>query len=124
MPRQKLHPVNANNGAVLLGGQGDLQLFQAETARKTSQSPACGYRIWIIRYDHWVPRSCSQVPPHAIAREPAEGELMSARQATRYVKAFNREAIARHRKLWAVALPVAVRFEGEPHPGDVLSDHD
>lgn len=79
------------------------------------------YRVWIARYEHWAPESCSQVPPSAIAQELAEEETMSACQATRYVEAFNRAALARHRKLWAIALPVTMRFEGEPHPGDTIT---
>jgi len=45
---------------------------------------------------------------------------MSASQAARYVEAFNRAAAARRRKVWAVAVPVTVRYEGDPRPGQRL----
>lgn len=78
------------------------------------------YRVWIVRYPRKAPKRYTQTPADAIAQEPAENDTMSARQAARYVAAFNRAALARHRRLWAVALPVAVRFEGEPQPGDAM----
>lgn len=93
----------------------------ADVSQGSDGCAATQYRVWIARYEHWTPRNCRQVPPKAIAREPAEREAMSACQAARYAAAFNRAALARHRRLWAVALPVAVRFEGEPRPGEVLA---
>jgi hypothetical protein len=45
---------------------------------------------------------------------------MTPRQARRYVEAFNRAALGGSRKVWAVALPVRVRYEGEPQPGEPL----
>lgn len=101
MSRQKSRPANPKHGR------------RGRTVRL--------YRIWITRYEDWAPQNCLQLPPVAIAQEPAESEAMSARQAARYVEAFNRAALARRCKLWAVALPVAVRFEGEPRPGDTLT---
>lgn len=81
---------------------------------------ATRYRVWIARYQHKAPASYTQVPADAIACEPAEAETMSARQAVRYVEAFNRAALARRCRLWAVALPVEIRFEGEPCPGETI----
>ena len=46
---------------------------------------------------------------------------MTARQARRYVEAFNRMALARGKKVWAVALPVTVSYGGDPQPGAPLS---
>ena len=60
------------------------------------------------------------VPAGAIAVEPAERGTMSARQARRYVEAFNRAVQERPQKIWAVALPVAVRYVGDPQPGDAV----
>ena len=45
---------------------------------------------------------------------------MSARQATTYVRAFNEVLLAKRLTIWAIALPVAVRYEGEPVPGQRL----
>ena len=60
------------------------------------------------------------VPPGAVAIEPAEGQDMTVRQARRYVEAFNRAALGGARKVWAVALPVRIRYEGDPRPGEPL----
>ena len=57
------------------------------------------------------------VPAGAIAVEPAEPGTMTVRQAGRYVEAFNRAAQSGPRKIWAVALPVTVRYVGDPQPG-------
>jgi hypothetical protein len=47
---------------------------------------------------------------------------MTVRQARRYVEAFNRAAFSRswHKKRWAVAVPVTIRYDGEPEPGEKL----
>jgi len=75
------------------------------------------YRVWIATYGDWDSR---QVPPEATALEPAEEEAMSAPEATRYVEAFNRVAMTARRKIWAVAMPVAVRYQGDPQPGQTV----
>jgi len=76
--------------------------------------------VWIAAYQDWQPAGCQDMPPQAVALEPAEEGTMSARQARRYVLAFNRVALSQGRGLWAVALPVALRYEGDPQPGQVL----
>ena len=45
---------------------------------------------------------------------------MTVRQAKRYVEAFNRAAAGGAQKVWAVALPVKVHYEGDPRPGEAL----
>jgi hypothetical protein len=84
------------------------------------EEPVARYRVWIAAYQQWQPANCQDVPPQAIALEPAEQGTMSARQARRYVAAFNRAALGQGRRLWAIALPVAVRYEGDPRPGQLL----
>lgn len=80
------------------------------------------YRVWLAAYQHSAPQRDSDVPPDAVALKPAEPGTMSARQAARYVRAFNRAARAGGTRTWAVALPVAVRYDGEPRPGQSLAD--
>ena len=79
-----------------------------------------GCRVWIVRYGESVPRGWHDVPPGAVAIEPAEGHAMTPRQARRYVEAFNRAALGGTQKVWAVALPVTVRYEGDARPGERL----
>jgi hypothetical protein len=76
--------------------------------------------VWILRYEQWEPQSLHDQPPRAMAVEPAERGTMSARQAAVYVEAFNRAALDGRRRLWALAVPVMVRYEGEPRAGEIV----
>ena len=78
------------------------------------------FRVWIAAYEHWRPSDVGDVPPKAVAIEPAEEGTMSGDQAVAYVEAFNRTAIGRPRRIWAVAMPVTVRYEGEPKAGETI----
>ncbi|MEN6450359.1 MAG: hypothetical protein ABFC96_07710 [Thermoguttaceae bacterium] len=78
-------------------------------------------RVWIVRYEGPRPNGWHASPPDAVAVEPAERRTMSVQQANRYVEAFNRGTAAGGRKVWAVALPVTVRYEGEPRPGEPIA---
>ncbi len=77
-------------------------------------------RVWIVRYGEAAPAGWHEVPPGAVAIEPAEGQTMTAKRARRYVEAFNRAALDGTQKIWAVALPVRVRYDGDPRPGEPL----
>jgi hypothetical protein len=46
---------------------------------------------------------------------------MSPRRAARYVATFNRVAAAHGRPIRAIALPVTVRYEGDPTPGQAMN---
>ncbi len=83
-------------------------------------SAARRYRVWIVARGSWEPSQANDVPPAGVALEPAEEATMSAAEAACYVEAFNRAAQTRKRPLWAVALPVTVRYEGEPRPGELV----
>ena len=78
-------------------------------------------RVWIVRYGGDPPADWHDIPRDAVAMEPAERQTMSAGQARRYVEAFNRAAVGGARKVWAVALPVRPRYDGDLHPGELLS---
>jgi hypothetical protein len=78
------------------------------------------YRVWIVRYQGWRPNNWCDAPAGAIALEPAERGTMTVGQARRYVEAFNRAAQSGPQRIWAVALPVAIRYEGDPKPGEAL----
>jgi hypothetical protein len=79
-----------------------------------------GFRVWIVACGTWRPRHPRDQPLEAVALEPAEEGILSARQAARYVKAFNRTARAQRLAVWAIALPVTVRYEGDLRRGDKL----
>jgi hypothetical protein len=78
------------------------------------------FRVWIVRYDGWQPQNAQDTPPTAVALEPAENGTMTRPQAQAYTEAFNRAMLAAGRSLWALALPVAVCYQGEPQAGQVL----
>ena len=85
----------------------------------------CGeerFRVWIVAYDGTRPADWRDAPARAVALEPAETGTMSARQAGLYVEAFNRTASGSPQNQWAVALPVTIRYEGDPQPGQLLSE--
>lgn len=78
------------------------------------------YRVWIVRYPGWPPDAWHDIPADAVAVEPAEREAMAAGRARHYVEAFNRAAQAGQRKIWAVAVPVVLRYVGDPQPGETI----
>ena len=77
-------------------------------------------RVWVVRYEGAPPTAWHDVPAGAVAIEPAEGQTMTARRAGRYVEAFNRAALRGTHKVWAVALPVTILYEGDARPGERL----
>ena len=80
------------------------------------------FRVWVAVYRDWQPGHDRDIPPRSTALEPAEPGTMTARQARRYVGAFNRTALACRKKIWAVALPVTVSYGGDTQPGAPLTD--
>ena len=78
------------------------------------------YRVWIVTCEGWQPQSASEVPPHAIALEPAEEGLMSAAEAGAYLEGFNQTAVELHTGRWAVMVPITVRYEGDLAAGGVV----
>jgi hypothetical protein len=78
------------------------------------------FRVWITASGDWQPNDPHDIPPIATAIEPAEEGVFSACRAARYVAAFNRTALARRLRVWAVALPVVVRYEGDLEVGQHL----
>lgn len=77
------------------------------------------YRVWLAEYEGRRPRRCCAVPRKARAVEPAEPHCVTAAAAREFVEGFNR--VRRSDRLWAVAVPVVVRIEGEPRRGAVLA---
>jgi hypothetical protein len=80
------------------------------------------YRVWIVRYEGAPPTAWHVAPTNAVALEPAEPRAMTARRARRYVEAFNRAALDGTQRVWAVALPVTIRYEGDARSGERLGN--
>ena len=77
--------------------------------------------MWIVRYEGERPEAWRGVPVGAIAIEPAEPGTLTARQARRYVKAFHRAIQDNSLKIGVVALPVEIRYVGDPQPGEAIT---
>ncbi len=86
----------------------------------TRQKPCLLFRVWIARYEKWQPDSWDQLPPRAVAVEPADASPMSAREAIRFLEGFNRTMLARPLCVWAVAVPVSIRYEGDLSVGALI----
>ncbi len=80
-----------------------------------------GFRVWIGACSNWQRQGDHDHPSEVTAVEPAEEGILSKAQAARYVRAFNRTARQRGLGVWAVALPVVVRYDGDLQPGQKLA---
>jgi hypothetical protein len=89
--------------------------------KRRNKAEMLQYRVWIVHHEPFQPANWHAIPPSAVAVEPAEPEAMTEPHARRYVEAFNRAAFGRRRRLWAVAVPVTVFYDGDPRPGQRLA---
>jgi hypothetical protein len=80
------------------------------------------YRVWIAACRDGRPQDCRKVPEDAVAVGPAEPGTMSAAEADKYVEAYNQASRSRRTPTWAVAVPVTVRYKGEPRPGQQITE--
>ena len=78
--------------------------------------------MWITQYRHWRPTHWSEIPPEATAIQPLDGECISAEGAANLIEGFNQVMLERPRNVWAVAVPVVVRFEQDLQPGQSVTD--
>jgi len=79
------------------------------------------YRVWIVQYSENPSPTALGQKEDAVALEPAEPRLMTARQAGDYVEAFNRAAAKEGRTIRAAAFPVTVQYSGEPERGEAIA---
>jgi hypothetical protein len=82
--------------------------------------PGAVYRVWIARFEDWRPLRWSETPPRAEAVEPAVAGCLTWEEAAQFVAGFNEASLAGGVKLWAVAAPVVVRYDGDFWPGAPL----
>ncbi len=86
----------------------------------TRSKPCLLFRVWIVRYERWSPGSWEELPPRAIVVEPADAAAMPAREAIRFLEGFNRTMLGRSLSVWAVAVPVSIRYDGDLHIGAII----
>ncbi len=88
------------------------------------------FRIWIAGCGDWQPTAWRDVPPRALALEPAEAAPLSAAQAQAFLEGFNGYMLDQSKRLWAVAVPVVLGYDGDARAGrtpnwsPVLSDRE
>ena len=63
------------------------------------------------------------VPPRAIALEIVEDVLYSANEAAIFLHGFNGCMLTDDQSIWAVAVPVVVRYDGDATPGMPVKGH-
>ncbi len=79
------------------------------------------FRLWIAACSDWRPSHWSEVPPRATALEPVEDGVYSAAEAALFLEGFNGSMLGDQRpEIWAVAVPVVIRFEGDATVGDSI----
>lgn len=85
---------------------------------------ALRFRVWITHCENdWRPRAWNDVPPVAVACEPAAEVAYTHTEAAAFVEGFNRAMLAQPRQVWAVAVPVTLRYDGDAQPGMPVYGH-
>lgn len=84
------------------------------------REPRLLFRIWVVRYEQWRPGAWDELPPRAVAVEAAESAPLSANEAARFIEGFNGTMLLRRCQLWAVAVPVSIRYEGDLRAGQTV----
>ncbi|MEX0675976.1 MAG: hypothetical protein WD063_02795 [Pirellulales bacterium] len=75
------------------------------------------FRLWIAMYRDWRPERWNDSPPEATALELVEDAAYSAEEAALFLEGFNSAMLEHDRPIWAVAIPIAVHYEGDAAPG-------
>ncbi len=75
------------------------------------------FRLWIATYENWRPLRWNDTPPRATALELVEDAAYSADEAALFLEGFNSAMLGHDRPIWAVAVPIAIRYEGDAQAG-------
>ena len=75
------------------------------------------FRLWITTYTGRRPAQWNQAPPQATALEVVEDTLYSAEEASLFLEGFNRVMLEHDQPIWAVAVPITVRYDGDAQAG-------
>lgn len=82
------------------------------------------YRVWLVGFTEWEPERWSDVPPEAVAIEAAEEGWLSVEEAAVFVRSFNSAMLTHPKRIWAVPVPVEVRYEGDLTVGQPIEADD
>jgi hypothetical protein len=75
------------------------------------------FRLWIATCTDWRPTRWTDLPPRATALEPVDDAVYSAAEAALFLQGFNASMLDGTQPVWAVAVPVVIRYEGDAVPG-------
>ncbi len=78
------------------------------------------FRLWIASYDNWRPARWNDTPPAATAVELIEDSNFSEGEARLFLEGFNAQMLTCNKQLWAVAVPIVLRCEGDSRPGELI----
>ncbi|MBI3839591.1 MAG: hypothetical protein HY288_16850 [Planctomycetia bacterium] len=81
------------------------------------------FRLWIATYTDWQPMQWSDSPPTATALEAVENGLYSADEAALFLEGFNASMLEHNEPIWAVAVPITIRYEGDAQAGMPVRGH-
>ncbi len=82
--------------------------------------PSRRYRLWIARIGQERPRHWGAAPARATALHLVDDGLYSADEAALFLEGFNGCGQPLDASLWAVAVPVEVRYEGDACCGQII----
>jgi len=78
------------------------------------------FRVWLVGFGDWQPERWSDVPPESVALEAAEDSWLSLDEATVFVRSFNSAMLTHPKRVWAIPVPVVVRYEGDLTAGQTI----
>ncbi len=81
------------------------------------------FRLWIATYSDWRPTRWNQTPPRATALELVEEALYCEAEAALFLQGFNTSMLGYEQPIWAVAVPITLRYEGDAQPGMGVEGH-
>jgi hypothetical protein len=86
------------------------------------------YRVWIVHCQNWRPSGWDEVPPQYRAVELAVTGCLTRDAAAHWREGYNGAMLGDPAsffgaaRLWAVAVAVQVRYEGDLLPGQVVAE--
>jgi len=78
------------------------------------------YRVWLIGFQDWQPERWSDTPLESVALEPAEDAWFTVEEAAVFVRSFNEAMLTHPKQIWAIPVPVAVRYDGDLAAGQAI----
>lgn len=103
---------------------GDLLLFRRRgliaIAGRGTHSHAAKAAWWGQDLQDWQPRHWHDLPPRAVAEQPIDNAVYGGADATVMLEAFNELALSGSQPIWAVAVPVTIRYEGDALAGQQI----